>query len=376
MSAFTNPPTQHPTAETDSGTRVTIGPNGKEYFLRRLCVTQNYWSLRTLGGKRFLIPRYQTNGPYNKYWHSFEELTIVDAESLLSPSPFEKLLKSLCKDHITPKISDNFSTMLLSEIQEKLSACQNSDTWYKNKCGFESDAKTTLQGTKTLGELNDKATELFDELCLCEYCAEPNFYGAECDCIICDNCYSVEDSGGSCCECGDYIGDCEFCECRCKESWDNGYLRDGTLYCRTCGKGEPWTYEEPEDWVVDCVMNQYNIWSQLRAWNQDGTKTTQDLEDSVLFENLFEMYPDGIYDNNYCRGETNMLDCNSCTLETAIGEHIRLHLLDVAKEKLASMFMAVVVLKKFSRRYFEYAHAPGGPLYQKARARFEKMSNK
>ena len=386
---------QHPTAATNSGTRV-VGPDGKEYTLRKLSVNGIAWSLNTLRGKR-----HQESTGRRKYWHMFSELTLVNVslsndddeskqlkkqpDKLSSASPFDQLITCLCKEHTIDTCTTKQSikdkgqraASLLNAIEKKLEAVQNSFGYTKNhdRLDFESDARGELEGTTNLIELHEKVTEFFDHFCLCEYCNQSDVHGQECQCERCSDCGIKEDQGGTC-ACGDYIGDCFYCEIRCKSSWDNGYLRDGTLYCRSCGKGEPWAYEGELSAAdlkqfVDHVMYEYNIWQEFRAWNEDGTKTTEDLDDEFI-PMLMDMHPDGIHDDDYCHGENNMLDCNDD--ETTIGKHLRIHMLAVAKKKLASIFYAAVMLKKFARRYVKYCNAPGGVSYHKARARFEKMS--
>jgi hypothetical protein len=46
------------------------------------------------------------------------------------------------------------------------------------------------------------------------------------------------------------------------------------------------------------------------------------------------------------------------------------------RERVGDLFYAVIMLKKFARRYVAYTNAPGGAVYEKTRARFEAMANK
>jgi hypothetical protein len=399
MSAYTSTPTplEHPTAATKSGTRV-VGPDGEKYTLRKLDVRGVAWSLNTLCGKLYDYGRNKRG--WTRVWYLFSELALDNlpeeesppcsdnddeskqSEKSSSTSPFQQLVISLCKNHTIDTTKDiEQRTYLLNTIEKKLEAVQISlsgdlsfpeDTW----C-FDSNAHSELEGTTNLTDLSVKATEFFDRFCLCEYCNQPDFEGQECECRRCYDCGVKEDQEGTC-ECGNYIGDCFYCEIRCKSRWDNGYLRDGTLYCRPCGKGEPWAYEAASlsaadlKQSIDYVMYKFNIWQKFEAWNEDDTKTTEDLNEDFI-PMLMGMYSDGIHVDDYCHGEYDMLDVYSD--ETLIGEHVRIHMLAVAKEKLASIFYATVVLKRFAVRYVEYCNAPGGVSYHKARARFEKMSN-
>jgi len=137
--------------------------------------------------------------------------------------------------------------------------------------------------------------------------------------------------------------------------------------------------QECVDWMEECVRDDpfdemYKKGGLTKLYGLENEQpTTADIR-SILAGEFFRYEMVCCWCSDEKGFEEHHRDMIMDNLEKQLLELFLQKAKEMAKEKLASIFSSVVVLKRFVRSYVEYSNAPGGYAYKKALERFENLA--
>ena len=137
--------------------------------------------------------------------------------------------------------------------------------------------------------------------------------------------------------------------------------------------------QECVDWMEECVRDDpfdemYKKGGLTKLYGLENEQpTTADIR-SILAGEFFRYEMVCCWCSDEKGFEEHHRDMIMDNLEKQLLELFLQKAKEIAKEKLASIFSSVVVLKRFVRSYVEYSNAPGGYAYKKALERFENLA--